>query len=687
MTAPPPTGYSWPFDVGADPKIVLAGVTEGEAEDWQAAVQVSPDGGDTYTDLIIHARPVVLDADTTLIRIPVCGKYRLRTDTTLVTYVIYPIMMTHEPDTPFVNLNRPGPTGPTGAGVTGATGPTGGTGGGGITGATGPDMMPTPYNFGAAGDGVTDDTLAVQDWLNAIAGAAGYGKAGTFLISSQVLISGGTTIYGAGKNNCVFKSNPAVSDDFNMFANANWVFPGDTNYIDTDIAIYDCGFEGQESFPTYVNSGLIALLGVKGFKLKNCLMQHRRGNMFIAANVDDVTIDDNESYDWGTSENFVGPPGTFVGGCAYFFYSNCTYNVKVINNYLHDAQVGGGGGGGIWFQAAEIPPAITPAGHTTLIDNNIIKNVTEFAIHTGTQDSTVSNNEVENVRRIDVSGHGFEGHGFNLALTGNTIGVCDSSCIYVFTSINLVVTHNILYQSNQEGTVAAALVISTATAPGLPTNTGTLGAIISNNQISALDANGYAAIQFINITGDPLQLTSYVNCINNELGPASAWSVAPIIYDPGAPDVLAANCIIRDNNESVDTDTLTVQFLIPAGTFGPTPISGLGFRPRTIDWYAVMPSTGPECATSTGQSKYAMTWDIPLATVTAARAFTSSCISTTISATDCVTTISVHAVSILNDVGTPQCNVDLISLDSDGFTIDVAFVALVDVYVNAICYS
>ena len=59
-------------------------------------------------------------------------------------------------------------------------------------------------DFGAVGDGVTDDTAAFSNWLTAISGSAGYLPAGTYL-TSPFTMPNNTAIFGDGARTTVIK--------------------------------------------------------------------------------------------------------------------------------------------------------------------------------------------------------------------------------------------------------------------------------------------------------------------------------------------------------------------------------------------------------------------------------------------------------------------------------------------------
>ncbi|OYY06645.1 MAG: hypothetical protein B7Y67_18785, partial [Polynucleobacter sp. 35-46-11] len=74
-------------------------------------------------------------------------------------------------------------------------------------------------DFGAVGDGVTDDTPSIQAAINAVKAAgkgAIYIPPGTYLISSALILTGVSNmlIYGAGNDSTIIQTNSATADVF-----------------------------------------------------------------------------------------------------------------------------------------------------------------------------------------------------------------------------------------------------------------------------------------------------------------------------------------------------------------------------------------------------------------------------------------------------------------------------------------
>ena len=94
-------------------------------------------------------------------------------------------------------------------------------------------------DYGAKGDGVTDDTNAIKSALNKLVGGIGgiiYFPTGTYLISNTIMIGGNVTICGDG----VFNSNIKLADNSNcnVISNADGV-------IMYYLSIHDIGIDGN----------------------------------------------------------------------------------------------------------------------------------------------------------------------------------------------------------------------------------------------------------------------------------------------------------------------------------------------------------------------------------------------------------------------------------------------------------
>ena len=83
-------------------------------------------------------------------------------------------------------------------------------------------------DFGATGDGTTDDTTAIQAAINAAEGNALYIPKGTYKCTSQIQIKANTLIFGAGRNASILRFTHTGRGLFSSF-------PVNTNEIWSDL--------------------------------------------------------------------------------------------------------------------------------------------------------------------------------------------------------------------------------------------------------------------------------------------------------------------------------------------------------------------------------------------------------------------------------------------------------------------
>jgi len=643
----PELGFSWPFTVDQQPVMVVA--LPNLNNDLEAYIQISPDAGTLFTDLWIHDRQVLLDNTNTSVLLTVAGTYRVRvvqSGRAARTVAVYTSTLTHEPNMPMVNLAIPGPTGPTGPPQPGPTGPTGATGPtgspGGPTGPTGPEFMLSPYDFGAGGTGGTDDTGPVQAWLNAIAGGAGYGKAGTFLITDTLLVDSNTTVWGAGK--AVFKlyrADPTgpllLNKNFGSDSNINW---------------YDTSFEGDPDVTQRAGSDMAAYIGVTNFNFVRCRFQHWRLKTFAASNSHVGYFDHCEFYDWGATDSPNQITGSTLasGGTGYANGNTFTINGSNIQTLATGVvdTVGGGGvvtayhltGNGVgYFTASGVATTATSGVGTGLtinitsvdhgnglpclyeggsaawfadvgggncsditfshcyihdghwsgiflgnvprvtLDHNEIITVREAAVVGGGSYCNFDGNIVFDVQLKDCSGQGMELTMFSSNVNNNNIAFTDLANIYFLGASVVTCTGNTCDFSNQLNSPAGDH-IGAITVNQVTSDIDTL--LVANNTCSARDGKGIHGISVVG-TGP----YNNVTIGPNQLGPAIGgnWQSDPVYIGAGIPGL---NFIRRGNSPSADCDYYTDQFLINSVT--DFSVVGVPFKPRTVQFNAISPN-------------------------------------------------------------------------------------------------
>jgi hypothetical protein len=531
--------------------------------------------------------------------------------------------------------------------------------------------LPTPHDYGAVGDGVSDDTNAYQLWLNAIAGNAGYGAAGTFLISTNLAIHSGTTIYGSGRGTHILKKAAGFPASLMMMSNANYPTVAGV-YTDSDIQLFGMMFDGSN---LTTNQPLLHYRGVIGAVIRDCNFFDSRYMATAFAGCGNLTIDNNRFNNWGRTEDaYEFPAGSQLreGGPAIWAQPDANGNcvdVSITNNWFTNGLWGG----------------ISTGAERITIANNHFLNLKEYGIFGGPIKCTISGNQFEQIGLVDVSNHGIEAGGTDVIVIGNTFTDIGGDAIHCTDGIRWDIADNVVLRPQRD-----------AQAPYL------------GNGISVLSF-GYATISTLNIHNntvhDPTGRTGFgigfallgdgtpitdMQCKGNVLpGP---WAVSAIGFFPDVPTVIGARCMIRDNCGASDQDwsRSAVQFTIPVGSTGALRIGGVGFQPSSIDFQAVVPRVAGIAAASVGQVSWLTGWDIATQAINSPRTnMQSSAIAVSTDGTDSFSdsTPGTRCINILAADGTTLCAASLTAIEADGFIITIEGTTLThDVFVTAMCY-
>ncbi len=103
--------------------------------------------------------------------------------------------------------------------------------------------------FGAKGDGVTDDTTAIQAALDDIDNDALYVPAGTYLFSSSLIVPSNTYMFGAGMGVAIFKNtNTSGADGFTLNGTGSDIESGTpiTDVVFNDFAVLGNSLSGDD---------------------------------------------------------------------------------------------------------------------------------------------------------------------------------------------------------------------------------------------------------------------------------------------------------------------------------------------------------------------------------------------------------------------------------------------------------
>lgn len=125
--------------------------------------------------------------------------------------------------------------------------------------------------FGAVGDGTTDDTLAIQNAVNASDGV--FFPTGTYKITSAITLKTNSNVFGEGSSSVILYTGTAGGQG-GLFANSNSA----SAYVD-NITISDLKILGQVAslgFSEFVH--LISLNGVRNAVVERCTIEGFRGD-------------------------------------------------------------------------------------------------------------------------------------------------------------------------------------------------------------------------------------------------------------------------------------------------------------------------------------------------------------------------------------------------------------------------
>ncbi len=225
-------------------------------------------------------------------------------------------------------------------------------------------------NFGATGDGITDDTAAIQAAINAIPSTGGtvYIPAGTYRINSPIIVKDYLTLVGSGLTNCIIKPIDgagltavitqasltsgkicrAVFCDFQIYGN---VENGNSSVYGINIAGYECDYINisvrycKVGIDTNLSTDVERLMNhISGCRVHDCDQIGIR--LSTDSIIDNGTLVsstglrlESNNWEWNTSGIFVDGWGCIINGCHLWgnprqIYASWVKGLQIANNLI-----------------------------------------------------------------------------------------------------------------------------------------------------------------------------------------------------------------------------------------------------------------------------------------------------------------------------------------------------------------
>lgn len=483
-------------------------------------------------------------------------------------------------------------------------------------------------DFGAVGNGVADDTTAIQNALNAATGRGVYFPAGTYRISTTLVIKTNTTLVGDGIGKSIIK----LTSGFGAAVTAirNDVITGTANvYYDADLEFYGLTFDGNNNASR--TAELVAILKVQNVIFSNCSFQNHTYIALAMTASRNMTVTECYFTNNGRpSPSTVSAPALWIATSV----QGTPFEARVENNFFYNNN----------WSAAYFMPTRGSFSNNNCVDNG---ESTIFCNDTGAY-LRIENNNISGAVRSNISASGIECGSPYTVIVGNTIDSCGAEGIALTDVQNVTIADNMIFNNGQETAyypfANGITIIGTVVAPNQPDHIQIHGNRIGDRQGTKTQ---YAAIGFGGSGAACTNIAIYNNDFT-EQKTATYYNLTAARFGTG--------CYTLNNYDRSGTllpPFKYVQFTLNAGT-GAQAITGVGFRPRGLRITAVLAST-TQAFTSVGVHDG-----------TAGTVITSS-----VDASGRRGANNTGIINIRDSAGTAVAVANMTSYDIDGFTINV----------------
>jgi len=493
-------------------------------------------------------------------------------------------------------------------------------------------------DFGAIGDGVVDDSDAIQNALNA--SSVVFIPVGNYLLDKTLLLNSENKIFGVSGQTRLF-IGPNFDNTNGILQNSG--VNGDVDvYYDKDLVLKDLILDGSNVVGREGNFVLFA-------KAKNVLVENV--TVMNTTQIGMAVPGCSDVYVKGCTFTNIGRPlGSLVSAPA-FWADTYGDGSRPVNVNVDDCTFINNTWSGCYFMPTR-----------GIVSNSRFVNCGESSIFSNDRANSVTyiNNYIFGARKSNISASGIETEGTDVIIKGNKIYNCGDSGISITNARRVVVSDNIIKNNGVDNTInngAAGISLYTLLQDS---NTST-NIVISNNIITDdREQSSKTQMYGIQTVGNGYGFTNVSISDNILIGNGTS----AVRFEPGKS---GQNFITKNNVGHNSQGPYINVFQTPEST-GNTTITGIGFKPSMVEFFSV--------ENNASQSRY----------------FQSKCTSgfsvSTSTATDgtgSAALIGSSAVAIINGAQSILTGADFVSFTEDGFILNFTSLGSRP-YINYIAY-
>lgn len=394
-------------------------------------------------------------------------------------------------------------------------------------------------DFGAVGDGVADDTVAIQAALDSSANSV-YFPSGTYLVKNATNTAAGDvlvlpsniTLFGDGASS-VIKLGAHTTEGHRVLRVAN-----QTNVVIRDICVD--GDKANQTAPADEQSHCVLILDSSNVSVQNCVLKNAKGDgVYWGGNANPGSTNiliDGCSFDGNVRQGISGVRGEYV---------------RIVNNDIANTT-GNAPGAGIDLESNNFGDTLN---EIVIANNNIRGNFWGVFVH-----------ELAPARQVTITGNTFSDNrttdifcrGNGVVITGNTFYLNNKQVASPGTAIDVSVCNSVTitgnsivgnYNVNERG--------------GIRIFPSCENIIVSNNTIKDTSSPAFQVVLTTvagnDVKGIVFTENTMLNCIvAGSTSPVMAFTAAAS-GTPGIYDVICKNNVILDTRSGGDEADLGVR--------------------------------------------------------------------------------------------------------------------------------